>query len=437
MTESAKKVSASIRENASGILSLGEELWAMPEAGFREYRTAARLARELEALGAEVERGIAVTGLRASIGPAGAPEIILVADMDALPTPGAPGDLAHSCGHSVQMAVMISAFKALAELPHKEGFRLVFLGAPAEEYVDLDYRLGLRRSGAIRLFSGKQEFIRLGLFDRAIAVLKYHSMPDDPKRLATVNGELNGFMAKRATFLGKPAHAGAEPHRGVNALAAATLALAAINAQRDTFRDTDRVRVHPIIREGGSLVNIVPERSVIETYVRAASVDAILDAAAKVDRALASGAIALGARLRIEDLPGYQPLKTSPELGEALGRAALSHFNAQEVDFSDLSPASDDIGDVSSLAPTCHLSVSGFRGRIHAADFAVSDPERAYILPTLIVCETVCDLAEGACAKARAAAKAFKPRFSKDAYVKAVETLFSDRFIDWRPPSPE
>ena len=61
------------------------------------------------------------------------------------------------------------------------------------------------------------------------------------------------------------AHAGGSPHNGVNALKAATLALQAIDASRETFKDDDHIRVHPIITKGGELVNVIPADVHIET----------------------------------------------------------------------------------------------------------------------------------------------------------------------------
>ena len=115
----------------------------------------------------------------------------------------------------------------------------------------MEYRLGLRAEGKIRFLSGKQEMIRLGVLDDACVALKYHSMSDTPERVATINGTLNGFIAKRASFLGRSAHAGAWPEKGINALNAASLALLAIHAQRETFRDDDHIRVHPVMKSGG------------------------------------------------------------------------------------------------------------------------------------------------------------------------------------------
>jgi amidohydrolase len=443
MAISEYNVAQSIRSDSAAIIQLGERFRAIPEPGFRELKTGELAAEVLRVAGAVVETGLAVTGIRGSVGPEGAPELILVADMDGLLTTGLPtgvpgetkGGMAHSCGHGAQMAVMLSVFSALARsgIAEREGMRLVFIGAPAEEYNDLDYRLALRGKGAIQLLSGKQELIRLGVFDRAAAVLKYHSMADETGRIATVNGTLNGFMAKRATFLGVPAHAGAWPEHGVNALNAAMLAQMAIHAQRETFRDDDHIRVHPVMREGGSVVNTVPERAVLETYVRGASFDAIASAAAKVDRALAAGAIAVGAKVRIENLPGYLPLRGSAALGECLGRAALAHVENRLVDFADASFASDDIGDVASVVPTCQLGFGGFKGTIHGADFHPYDLDRAYVVPAMILADAAVMLMKDRGALALASKAAFTPRWSREDYVSAVESFFSDRTLSWDP----
>ena len=110
---------------------------------------------------------------------------------------------------------------------------------------------------------------------------------------------------------------------------AAQLALSAINAQRETFRDEDCVRVHPIITKGGDLVNIIPAEVCLETYVRAKTPDAILDAAAKVDRSLRGAAMAMGCRVEIETVPGNLPLRNDSGLGEVFRRVAGDVLGAE------------------------------------------------------------------------------------------------------------
>lgn len=438
--EGKKRALEALRAGKEGLFSLAEALLKIPEGGFSEHRTAALLAAELERLGARVTRELALTGFRAEVGDPAAPAIFLVADLDALITPGAgPGGgsaLAHSCGHYAQAAIMASVFRAAvdARLPEAEGFKLVFIGAPAEEYTDMEERKRRRDRGELRFLSGKQELIRLGVFDDALAVLKYHSMADAPDRRATVNGTLNGFVAKRAVFLGKAAHSGAAPDRGVNALNAASLAQLAIHAQRETFRDQDRVRVHPIIREGGLAVNTVPDRVVLETYVRAATVQAVADAAAKVDRALAAGAVAVGASVDVIDLPGYLPLRPDPALGEILAENLRNYIKDKDIDFKDECTASDDIGDVSALRPTCQLGFSGFSGTIHGSDFRVADAEAAYLIPALALTATLADLGRNGAAEARRIAAAFKPTLTRTEYEATIERFFSERLFSWTPP---
>ena len=118
-----------------------------------------------------------------------------------------------------------------------------------------------------------------------------------------MGGTNNGLVAKRIQFLGRGAHAGGAPHLGINALNAASLAMAAINANRETFRDDDTVRVHPIITKGGEAVSAVPADVRMETFVRGKTLEAITDANIKVDRALKAGAMAVGGTGQDPDHP--------------------------------------------------------------------------------------------------------------------------------------
>ena len=69
-----------------------------------------------------------------------------------------------------------------------------------------------------------------------------HSMnlPDGKKALIGAKG--NGFVGKRVRFIGRESHAGAAPDKGINALNAAVLAINNINAQRETFPESQKIR---------------------------------------------------------------------------------------------------------------------------------------------------------------------------------------------------
>ena len=143
-----------------------------------------------------------------------------------------------------------------------------------------------------------------------------HTTSESSEMQLCISGTNNGTLAKKIRFLGRAAHAGGAPHLGVNALNAASLALMAIHANRETFQERDTIRVHPIITKGGEAVSAVPADVRMETFVRGATVDAIMDANRKVDRALRAGAMAVGGQVEITTIPGYLPLRQDQTMNE-------------------------------------------------------------------------------------------------------------------------
>lgn len=56
---------------------------------------------------------------------------------------------------------------------------------------------------------------------------------------------------------------------------------------RETFREEDHVRLHNVIRKAGDVINSVPDEAIVETKVRAASLDKICEITDMVNRAYA------------------------------------------------------------------------------------------------------------------------------------------------------
>jgi metal-dependent amidase/aminoacylase/carboxypeptidase family protein len=181
------------------------------------------------------------------------------------------------------------------------------MAVPAEEFVEIEHRMDLRRRGVIEFLGGKPEMLRLGHFDDVDMAMLVHAASASPGPKLLTDSTTNGFVAKTVRFKGRSAHAGMAPHQGVNALNALALAIMNINAQRETFREDDVVRVHQIVTRGGDVVNVVPDDVRMEMFVRARSVEAIRDAHDKVDRALRAAAMAVGAEVEIVTVPGYLP----------------------------------------------------------------------------------------------------------------------------------
>jgi metal-dependent amidase/aminoacylase/carboxypeptidase family protein len=250
-----------------------------------------------------------------------------------------------------------------------------------------------------------------------------HAFADTPEPAFLMNAAGNGFMAKFIRYEGRPSHAGAAPHRGINALNAACIGIMAVHAQRETFQDDDAIRVHPIITRGGDVVNVVPSDVRLETYVRGKNLDAILDASAKVDRAFRAGGDAVGATTRITNIPGYLPIFQDRNLTEIAGnngRALLGERGALEAGFMG---GSFDVGDLSHLIPVVHPFATGTKGHLHTAEFCVTDYEAAVVLPAKLMAMCVIDLLAEGGREARRVKSEFQPRLTKQQYLELMQHL--------------
>ena len=242
-------------------------------------------------------------------------------------------------------------------------------------------------------------------------------VPDGKSSL--VNTDCDGFITKQVTFIGKGSHAGFAPEEGINALNMAELALNNIHAQRETFHDEDMVRVSTIITKGGDLVNIVPSEVKMQIIVRAFTIDAILDASKKVDRALKASALALGGKVTIKNQMGYMPMNTDRNLSKLYEENMVNYGNIEPDDFieSYKTAGSTDLGDLSQMKPCMHIWAAGVKGGLHTEDYRIADKEQAYILPAKMLALSVIDLLFDEAKTAKDIMNKFKPSFNRDTYL--------------------
>jgi len=428
------RVWAAIDARAEEIIEFGRDIFAHPELGYKEHRTAAKVAEKFTALGLPYQEGLGITGLKARLrGKSAGPSVCVLGELDSVLCPGHPHadpqtGAAHSCLHNGQLAMMLGVAMGLVDAGAAEHFGgdAVLVAVPAEEYVEIEYRSKLRREGKISFLGGKQEWILQGDMDDIDIALMIHAAFEDgrpsPVKMG-VGGTSNGFVGKFVRYRGREAHSGGAPHAGVNALNAAMMGLFGIHAQRETLRDDDTVRIHPIMTKGGDLVNIVPADVRLEMYVRGKRMEAIIDAAKKVDRALQAGAMAVGAEVDIETLPGYLPKVSEPRL-DALNRAnAELLLGAAAVGERGHTTASGDLGDVSHLMPVATLSVAGIKGQGHSENVVVEDEYLSYVASAKVMAATVVDLLWGDASEAKEIVANYKPMYTKQAYLQMWEDL--------------
>ena len=427
-----KAASKIINKKADKIIAFAKDIGDNPEVGFQEFRTSRKLAEAVEEAGQTVERGLAITGFKASHEFAGdGPTVAVIAELDSLRVPGhelADPDTAaaHACGHHTQSGQLLGVIAALTdpEISSALSGAVAFIATPAEEFIDVSARLAAHNAGELGFMSGKQEMIRLGVFDDVDMAMMVHTSSESDAGKFSVGGSSNAHVVQHVRFIGKAAHAGGAPWDGVNALQAANVALVAVNAQRETFQNADTVRVHGIITDGGTSVNSVPGQVIYEGRVRGRDAEVVDSNAEKIERSFKAGALAVGGEVEITSIPGYMALTNDPLMSEMFA------INAEAICGKDTvirrgpdanRGGSTDMGDLSQIMPVIHPYVSGAKGTAHGIDYVIADYKNAVVNAAIAMAHTVIDLlVDGAAAGNEVVANASPPRTTKQ-YVESQQ----------------
>ncbi len=245
------------------LVAIRHDLHAHPELGLEEVRTSNFVATCLEGLGYTVTRGLAKTGLVATLKNGTSNRSIGIrADMDALPimeetgleyaskTPG----LMHACGHDGHTAMLLGAARAIAERKNFDGtVHLIF--QPAEEN-----------------FGGAKLMIDDGLFEKfpCDAVFALHNDPGLPfGHFAFRAGPVMAAVDEcKITVHGRGGH-GAEPQDTADPIvcgASIVMALQSIVSRNIHPMDPSVVTVGSF--HSGSASNIIPARAEIVIGIR-------------------------------------------------------------------------------------------------------------------------------------------------------------------------
>lgn len=432
-----EKVIRAVEKHRSLILDAERFIWNHPETGYREKETNEYMAEAFERLGYDIIRAEGITGFYTVIdtGKEG-PEILILGELDSIICPQHPEanpdtGAVHSCGHNAQCAALLGIAAALKEEGALDDIcgRIRLCAVPAEELLELSFRSELREKGIIKYFGGKPEFLSRGYFDGVDIAFMVHTSVGG---FHSLKGGV-GCTAKNIIYKGKAAHAGGSPWNGRNALYAANCGINAVNAIRETFREDDIIRFHPIITQGGSMVNAIPETACIETYVRGATFDAIARTNKDVNRALCGGALSLGTNIEIIDIPGYAPLYNDKNMLALAADAAEKAIPHREFGHRDaMSSGSTDMGDLSCIMPVIHPYCGGATGTSHGSDYYITDPEAACVDSAKWQLGMLYLLLENGGERAKKVISEFKGLFSsKEEYLAYLDSMYrgGDRII--------
>lgn len=430
MDETAKKILAAIDAHRADIIAFAKDLQDKGESGFHETRTARCVNEMLRRCGLSARTELAATGVKAVLGTKG-PCVAVIGELDGVLCPAHPkankaNGIAHACGHNLQLAALVGAAFGLSCPGVMDALAgsVAFFAVPAEEYVRAEVRAEMAKSHGIRFCCGKSELLRRGEFNGIdIALTTHVHMVPCEADLLLGNNACNGFVGKTVRIHGKAAHAAAAPHKGVNALNAAALSLSAIGMLRETFQEKDTVRIHTNILKGGDALNVVPDLVEVETQVRANNLPALSDVSKAFDNAFQCASAALGARAEIVTHQGYMPVRESPAHPASLAAAALLggglHIEHAQMGLHNM--ASTDVGDLTQVLPVINFTHGGVTGGLHSADFAVTDEEKAYIMPAKMMALTAYALLREDAALAKQTIADFVPAMTVEEYIARIE----------------
>lgn len=253
----------SIADLLPALVDFRRDLHAHPELGFKEHRTAARIAAALREAGLEVHEGIGGTGI-VGVLKAGSSDraIALRADMDALPIQEQTGlphaschaGVFHGCGHDGHSTMLLGAARQLARTRRFDG-TIHFIFQPAEE--------GL---------GGARAMVQDGLFQRfpSQRVFALHNWPDLPAgTVATRPGPIMAAADKfEITLRGKGGHA-AMPHVTPDAVLAASDLVGQLNSIISRRIPPTSSAVLSVTRiQGGHAHNVLPAAVTLGGTVR-------------------------------------------------------------------------------------------------------------------------------------------------------------------------
>jgi len=339
------RVAERVEARAGALDELALRIHERPELAYEERFASGALADQLSREGATVTRGAGgvETAFAAEIG-TGAPVVAILGEYDALPGVG------HACGHNLMGTAASLAFLALRDIAPDLRGRVRVVGCPAEE----------RGNGKVKL-------IRAGVFSDVDAALMYHPGDTDeidPLMLAMVTLEIE--------FIGKAAHAAAEPDQGRNALDAVMLAWTALSALRLTVRSDSRF--HGIITDGGKAANIIPDRAAATFMVRSPDNTYLKDLRRRVLACFEGAAAATGCELHATWSDVCETVSTNRPLAEAFAANAKTLGRQMKPRRPGDTHGSTDMGNVTSLVPGIHPFLSITDGPVagHSTEFAAA-----------------------------------------------------------------
>ncbi|KAA8909348.1 hypothetical protein TRICI_004541 [Trichomonascus ciferrii] len=333
-SEIVEFVDARLAELGSKLREVNRTIHSNPELLFEEHIAHDTICDFLESLGYKVTRH--AYGLETSfevIYGQGGRMININCEYDALPDGG------HMCGHNLIATSSIAAFLGLAAALEKTKVagRVQLLGTPAEE------------GGG-----GKALLINAGAYKDVSASLMAHPGGNEKEYQAYANTRPVAAAHVTYEYKGKPAHAGAYPWDGINALDAFVSLYNNVSLLRQQVKPDERL--HCCLVEGPKVANLIPEHTKVDFTVRSNTLRSLEKLVERVDNCANAAALATGCTMERSSMIPY----ADHICPQAMNDQFIKHLTSHGIKTGNNKTiqASTDQGNVSHVVPSLHAMFS-------------------------------------------------------------------------------
>ena len=211
----------------------------------------------------------------------------------------------HACGHDGHTAVGLAVAEVLAGMKEQLAGTIKLIFQPAEE--------GVR---------GAKAMMAKGVVDDVKYIIGMH-LGVNLKKTGQVACRTEGFLATTkldAVFTGTPAHAGAAPETGRNAILAACTATLNLHAISRHSKGISRINVGVI--QGGSGRNVIPANAVIKVETRGINSEINEYVYNEAVRIIEAAALMQGCKVSMKLMGGAAGCDNDPALVERIRKVA-------------------------------------------------------------------------------------------------------------------